>query len=330
VRDLRVESFVPREVDAAELFAWCKVFSEGQRELAGNALAPAVLANRMLAADAAGAYWAVRLGNAPICGVAELLPQQHDPRTGFLRLFVAPQTRRVGLGTALLDRVRRGAIAAGMSRVQATVLAGPPGEPFARNWPELKVMLRLERQEQRLDDEAVLRHCRSLAVCPDARYRLVRWRGSAPEPIVPSLGRVLGHVLDAPGAQLQMASRTWGRRAVREWEARMTASGEQLMVSAAVHEGSGDAVAVTVATVPSRDAGLADQHDTAVLPEHRGRGLARWIKAEQTLEILRRFPAVRAVAVTVNRDNQAMVRVNQALGYRRVRERLLVEAPLRA
>jgi hypothetical protein len=36
-----------------------------------------------------------------------------------------------------------------------------------------------------------------------------------------------------------------------------------------------------------------------VVPEHRRRGLARWIKAEQTLRMHQAYPGVRAVAVTL-------------------------------
>ncbi|MFF4624876.1 GNAT family N-acetyltransferase [Nonomuraea jabiensis] len=88
----------------------------------------------------------------------------------------------------------------------------------------------------------------------------------------------MGHVLDAPGAAVQLASRAW------------------------------------------------DQ--AAVLPEHRRRGLARWIKAEQTLRLHERFSHVRAVTTTVNQQNVPMVAVNRALGYRTVGVRLLVEGPV--
>ncbi|GII84513.1 hypothetical protein Ssi03_25030 [Sphaerisporangium siamense] len=63
-----------------------------------------------------------------------------------------------------------------------------------------------------------------------------------------------------------------------------------------------------------------------MLPAHRRRGLARWIKANQTLLVRERFPAVRSVTVTVNGSNAPMLAVNRAVGYRFLRERLLVEA----
>ncbi|MDP4507166.1 GNAT family N-acetyltransferase [Nonomuraea turcica] len=47
------------------------------------------------AAEAAVLRLAARGGDhGPIVGVAELRPQPHDPRIGFLRLFVSPENRR--------------------------------------------------------------------------------------------------------------------------------------------------------------------------------------------------------------------------------------------
>lgn len=325
-----VEPFLPQRAAAVDLAAWCATFSDGQRELSGSSPQPAVLAEQLRADDdPAVRRWAARGSAAePVTGVAELRPQRHEPGLGFLRLFVAAPARRNGIGSALLAQVMRDASEAGLDRIQGTVLAGPPGEPFARTCCSLRVVLRLERQEQRLDDPAVLRGCRHLAACPAPGYRLAHWRGLAPEPLAASFASVMGHLLDAPGAGLQMAARDWDTAAMRAWEASMTADGEQLMVCAAVHATSGEVVATTVATVPAHGGPIADQHDTAVLPEHRRRGLARWIKAEQTIRLHETFPTMRAVTVTVNQRNLPMLAVNRAIGYRPIRDRLLVETPL--
>ncbi|MFB9577603.1 GNAT family N-acetyltransferase [Streptomyces yanii] len=290
------------------------------------------LAGRLLAEEPPAMRWAARSGSGgAVIGVAELRPQPHrSPGTGFLRLFVAPPNRRGGVGSALLFEIMRSAGEVGMERLQGTVLAGPPGESFARAVPGLRVVLRLELQEQRLDQEWVVARCRELAACSPSAYRLVHWIGSAPEQLTASLGRVMGHVLDAPGAALQMPPRTWDSAAVRVWEAKMTAGGDQLMVNTAVHTPSGEVVAATVATVPAGGGPVADQHDTAVLPDHRRRGLARWIKAEQAIRLRGHFPAVRAVTSTVNQENLPMTTVNRSLGYRPIHGRLLVEAPVMA
>jgi len=328
---LSVDHFVPRRASADDLADWCAIYSAGQSEASGSSLTAASLAERLLATDdPAVLRWLVRrpLGGA-ILGVAELRPKPHDAHLGFLRLFVTPPARRAGVGTTLLRPVLRGAAGAGFDRVQATVLAGPPGEPFARACPGLRVVLRLEIEEQALTP-SVLRRCREMAAKPHPGYRLAYWREAAPEPLAASFGQVMAHVMDAPGAMFQSAVRTWDTPKVRAWEAKLTAGGEHLLVCAAIDLASTKVVAATVATVPAAGGPVADQHDTAVLPAHRERGLARWIKAEQAVRLHESFPAVATVAVTLNQQNHPMISVNRTLGYHAIRERLLVETPVRA
>ncbi|WP_017591496.1 GNAT family N-acetyltransferase [Nocardiopsis potens] len=325
-----VEEFLPGSAPTADLAAWSEVYGDGRREQGGASPSAAVLAERLASREEPGVLrWAARPApGAPIAGAAELRPRPAaDPRPRLLRLFVAPSRRRRGLGRALLRRVMRDAAAAGLDRLQAVVLAGPPGEPFALSVPGARTLLRLDLQEQPVTDPSVLRLCRDLAERPPMGYRLAFWRGSAPEDTAASFARVMNHVLDAPGAELQLAPRSWDVPALRAWEADLTEDGSALLVSTAVHRASGEVVAATAATVPPFGP-TAEQHDTAVLPEHRRRNLARWIKAEQTLRLHTLFPHIRTAASTVTADNRAMASVNRAVGYRPGTDRLLVEALL--
>ena len=326
---LIVDRFMPGRATAEDLAVFSAIFGAGQSELSGGTVDADALAEQLRTDDDPEVRRLVarRSATGPIVGVAELRPQPDKAGVGYVRLFVPPAERRTGVGSALLDNAFRDAAAAGFDRVQATVLAGPPGEPFARARSGLHVLLRLEVEEQPLD-AAVLRRCRDLATRKHPGYRLAHWRGAAPDPLAASFGRVMGHVLDAPGAMFQMAAREWDTAKVRAWETTMTAGDRHLLVCAAVDLASGTAVAATVASVPQAGGPTAEQHDTAVLPDHRGRGLAGWIKAAQALALHESFPAATAVTVTVNRQNRQMIAVNRSLGYLMLRERLLVELPV--
>ena len=324
-----VEAFDPATTAISDLAAWTVVYTNGQSELSGGAPPAEELAARLRAGRAGEAWrWAARIApEAPVQGVAELRRQHHDARIGFLRLFVADPARRKGMGRELREAAVDEARAQGMDRLQSTVLAGAPGEPFARASPYLRTLLRLELQKQYLD-EPTLRRCWSLAATPARGYRLTHWQGAAPEKLVASFGQVMAHLLDAPGAALQMESRAWGVTQVREWERKITEDGSRLVVGAALDRMSDQVVAATVSTVTGGP--VADQHDTAVLPAHRRKGLASRVKATQALRVHDLFPHVEAMAVTINRENQAMLAVNRSLLYQRVSERLLVEESLTA
>jgi GNAT superfamily N-acetyltransferase len=63
-------------------------------------------------------------------------------------------------------------------------------------------------------------------------------------------------------------------------------------------------------------AGDAQHYGTAVLPEHRGHGLARWIKAESIRQARDRHPELSGLLTDTADNNQPMRRINDALGYR--------------
>ncbi len=322
-----MEAFDPATTAPLDLDAWTTVYTDGQSELSGAAPPAGELAARLRGGRAGEAWrWAARAAlGAPVQGVAELRRQHHDARIGFLRLFVADPARRNGMGGELREAVVDQARVQGMNRLQSTVLAGAPGEPFARASPYLRTLLRLELQKQDLD-EPTLRRCWSLAATPARGYRLTHWQDAAPDELVASFGRVMAHLMDAPGAALQMEARAWGVAQVREWERKITEDGSRLVVGAALDRMSDQVVAATVSTVTA--GAVADQHDTAVLPAHRRKGLAIRVKATQALRVHDLFPHVEAMAVTINRENRAMLAVNRSLLYRVVSERLLVEEDL--
>lgn len=304
---MSIERFDPATAGDADLAAWCAVYCDGHRELSGGAPDPLTLAAALRDRPDGLPRWLARRkpegpAGGSVVGAAEI-------RGDFLRLAVAAPARGEGIGAALVDRIRTGG-----TPLRTTVLDGDTEVPYA------EVLLRLELHEQPLTGD-VLARCRALADAPPPGYEVTAWRGPAPDAVAGSLGAVLGHVLDAPGARLQLAPRAWDAAAVRRWEATMTAGGDELLVCAALHGGA--AVAATVLTTGGGP--VAEQHDTAVLPAHRRLGLARLVKAANTLALHRLHPATRSVAVTVNEANAAMLAVNRAVGYTWRRTRLLVQ-----
>jgi GNAT superfamily N-acetyltransferase len=61
---------------------------------------------------------------------------------------------------------------------------------------------------------------------------------------------------------------------------------------------------------------LLYQTNTGVVPEHRGRGLARWLKAELLGQVPPRRPEIRFVRTSNADSNAGMLKVNAELGFR--------------
>ena len=52
-------------------------------------------------------------------------------------------------------------------------------------------------------------------------------------------------------------------------------------------------------------------------------------KADQAVRLHENFPEAAKIVVTLSQQNHPMISVNRTLGYHSVRERLLVEVPIR-
>jgi RimJ/RimL family protein N-acetyltransferase len=60
----------------------------------------------------------------------------------------------------------------------------------------------------------------------------------------------------------------------------------------------------------------AHQHDTAVVPAHRGHGLGLWIKSAMLVALRAERPDVTEIETGNSTANQHMLAINQRLGFR--------------
>ncbi|MDI2127852.1 GNAT family N-acetyltransferase [Yinghuangia seranimata] len=227
---------------------------------------------------------------------------------------VHPAERRRGAGTALLEAAAAAAREDGRRSLVAQADAGTPGAAFlaARGF---RVALTLTYA--RLSPaEADLPALSALAGTPHPGYRLVEWDGLVPDAFADTYVASRRAMDDMPMGAVDYGVVVWDLDRVRSAAGAVASRGELLYTVAAVDDASGAVVGFTELVVPGDGTGDAVHYGTAVLPEHRGHGLARWMKALSIVRACERHPGLDGLVTDTADNNPHMQRVNDRLGYR--------------
>jgi GNAT superfamily N-acetyltransferase len=247
----------------------------------------------------------------------------HPVATAYLRVFTAggaehrtevevsvhPAERRRGAGTALLAEAAAAARELGRrTMVTGPVDAGSPGEAFlsARG---LRPVPALTYARPALPDADV---AAALAE-PHPGYRLVSWEGTVPDELAVTFAGSRRAMDDMPMDEADAGAETWDVDRVRAIAAAVARRGDILCTVAAVDDADGAIVGFSELAVPGAGTGDAQHYGTGVLPEHRGHGLARWMKAEAIRLTRAHHPQVPGLRTDTADSNVAMRRINDAL-----------------
>ncbi|XVV13682.1 GNAT family N-acetyltransferase [Actinoplanes sp. CA-131856] len=226
-----------------------------------------------------------------------------------LELDVHPAERRAGVGTRLLEAVVAAAAAQEGLRSVLTqpVDEGSAGDEFCASLG-LRAVLRLTYT--RLDLALPLP-----AVPADVPgYRLIHWEGRVADELAETFARSRSAMDDMPMDDADYTPDPWDVERLHSVADAVSRRGEVLCVTAAQSD-DGEIAGFTELVVPGDGRGDGQHYGTGVLPPHRGRGLARWMKASQISQVRGRFPELAGLLADTADSNAAMRRVNDLLGY---------------
>jgi GNAT superfamily N-acetyltransferase len=250
--------------------------------------------------------------------VAQIDPD-HDETADLLRvtLFVLPEHRGRGAGSALLERVVECARSQQRTRISGWTTSGAPsGEAFAAA-RGARVVTRghinhlpvgeIDRPElERWVEDGPRR-------APG--YSLLAWDGPCPDEYLDAFADVYDVMNDAPLDDLVVADSSISADFVREWERFVTARGGALWTVVA-RAPDGDFAGFHNVNWKASRPTVLEVEDTGVHRDHRGRALGKWLKAWMTLRILDQRPTVTDIRTGNADSNAAMLGINVALGYR--------------
>ncbi|MGK5685499.1 GNAT family N-acetyltransferase [Actinoplanes sp. URMC 104] len=241
--------------------------------------------------------------------------------TADVQMHVHPAERRAGVGSALLGSLVEAATARGLSALLTEpVRPGSEGERFCVGHG-LRQVLALTYTRLPLAGAA------HPPAVPVPGYRLAHWEGTVPAELAATFVRARPALDDMPMGDAAHEPQPWDVARLHAIADAVARRGETLTTTAALTSG-GEIAGFTELVVPAGGTGDAQHYGTGVLPTHRGRGLARWMKAAQIARVGSLFPRLSGLLADTADSNVAMRRTNEALGYRPTHRSVLYQRDL--
>lgn len=235
---------------------------------------------------------------------------------GVLEALVHPAARTQGMGRVLVAAAARRAYSEGIASIGVEAVGGTPAIKFWESlgfrcvYMEMRSVLTLSTVSQ----DAL----REMADAVPADYRVEYHPGGLPKRLLELYAAAKASRREDGDPELRPSS--YDAHRLEESLATLNRRGMRPYLVLAVHEPTGTVGALTEVVAPSQHPSRADQYDTIVVPEHRGLGLERAIKARMLLELRDAEPQLAEVQTWNAPENDPMLEVNTGLGFRPDRE----------
>jgi GNAT superfamily N-acetyltransferase len=249
-------------------------------------------------------------------GVVDVDLRGANPHMAEIEVEVRPEARGKRLGSRLLAALLPPAQADERTLLLASARRDTAGAAFltALGAEERSVARKSALDVTRLDrvlvDEWITR-------APEraSGYELRVWTDATPPDLVAAFAEARYVMGTAPLDDLEYVEERITPEQQVEQDAITLASGNTWFVAAAIDTATGAIAGYTVVFLTPSSPELAHQGDTGVWPEHRDRGLGRWLKAAMLRKILDEWPAVRWITTWNAGSNEPMLAINVALGF---------------
>ena len=247
------------------------------------------------------------------------MDREQNPRNAFSWMFVHPDRRRNGhardLATPLLDAVQE----RGRDRIAFEIPDGFPAGKVAERgglkhvYGEQKSRLSVAEIDWALMDGWI---DRAAERAPD--YDLIPITHPIPEEMLDRYAEMYLIMNTAPREEMEEDDEVMTPEMLRDIDAKQIERSRSQYSLVAVHRPTEDWVGYTAINYWSLHPSVAYQWDTGVDPEHRNKGLGRWLKAEMIKTFTKRHPDVRFVDTWNAGSNEPMLNINIGMGFRPV------------
>lgn len=150
---------------------------------------------------------------------------------------------------------------------------------------------------------------------PHSGYRLASWQGTVPDDLAPTFADSRRAMDDMPMEDTDHGTTTWDVDRVQAAAKAVEQRGDHLHTVVAIDTSNGSIAGFTELVVPGGGTGDAQHYGTGVLPEHRGHGLGRWMKAESIRQAHGHYPDLGGLLTDTADSNTHMRHISDSLGY---------------
>jgi GNAT superfamily N-acetyltransferase len=243
------------------------------------------------------------------------LPLLENTHLAMLDVRIDPGRRRAGLGSMLTALGAQAAHRAGRPSLIVEATAGSAGSAACaalgaeRALDSTSSTLRIADLDRNKVQAWIARRGERAV-----EYSLVRWIDQCPEELVDSCASLREAMNTAPLGELDLTIE-YTPEILRATERVARRAHRKNFVVCARHDPSGELVGLTDVIVPIGRPTLGMQEDTVVRPDHRDRGLGRWIKAEMLAWLADEAPTLEQIVTWNATENAPMRAINTELGF---------------
>ena len=256
--------------------------------------------------------------DSPVGVMAVQMPQRDNRHLVWAGITVHPEHRRRGHGSVIMKEVLRRATEAGRPTIWVGMAADDPGaKAFVESFGFSYANHDARRRQVLADvDHQAVDRLFATALEKSGDYRLERLSPPYADDLLTDLVDVTAAINDAPMGDLTFEDEKFDLERLRDLETARVGRGDRVYRIAARHVETGEIGGHTVLLVNPLRPEFGMQGDTAVSRAHRGHRLGLLLKIDMLHWLAEAEPALKIIETWNQADNDFMISVNEAIGYR--------------